>query len=179
MADARVHPVAVKRKALKLFGMGHSAESIGRELGIAGPTVLRWAKKAKIEKGVMIPAKLSEMDDFVSTLEIDKTSPIVRIVEQHAQQKEVLDISRQTSTPAEQYQALVAGHGIKMLQNAFANPPVVKNMRDLKTLTEVVNDALGLNRKGIGGRLAIDLHILTKPQQSQTIVEATVISDED
>lgn len=178
MSDVRIHPSALKRKALKLFGLGHSAAKIGKEIGVTGPTILRWAKEANIAKGSLEPQLIKSEDDFELPLEGDTASPIVKLIKKQESERAITQTVSKTSTPAEQYQTLVAAKGIEMLQAAFKNPPIVKNLRDLKTLTEIVDGALGLGGKrgGVGGKLAIDLNILTKPQAG-TVIEATIVEE--
>jgi hypothetical protein len=179
MSDKRkIHENAIKRKAIKLFGLGHSAVALAKELGVSAPTIRRWAENEGVAKGCMSPALITQNeDDFQIPLEADTSNPIVRILQKQELEKKTTAIANATSSPAEQYQTLVAARGIEMLRAAFNNPPVVKNMRDLKTLTEVVNGALGIGGKsGVGGRLAIDLNILTKPAAATTTVEAEIVN---
>ncbi len=179
MSDGRrIHDTVIKRKALKLFGLGHAADAIARELGVTGQTVRRWAKAAKIDKGMMAPALITTEDEFQIPMETDTSIPIVRMMEKQKTNELIDAVVERQQSPAEQYQALVAQKGIAMLQAAFNSAVAVKNVRDLKTLTEVIDNALGLTktRGSVGGKLAIDLNILTKPQTGQ-IVEATIVSE--
>lgn len=176
--DNRVYPPAIKRKAIKLLGQGHSALQIARELAVTAASVRRWAKAAGVEKGKLSEQPILHEDQFVLPMEQDERLPVVKALKEAQRSEEFRDQLAATSTPAEQYRAMVVANGVKMLDAAFKAPPVVKNMRDLKTLTEIVGDALGLSgKKGSGGgRLAIDLNVLTSPKVGVT-VDAQIIEE--
>jgi predicted transcriptional regulator len=170
----RVYPSAIKRKATKLLGQGHSAIHIAKELNVTAASVRRWAKEAGVSKGKLAEAPL--LHEFTLPMEQDERLPVVKALKEAERREEYRDQLATASSAAEQYRAMVVANGVKMLDAAFKSPPVVKNMRDLKTLTEVVNDALGLSGKknGGSGRLAIDLNVLTA---KNVTVEAEIIEE--
>jgi hypothetical protein len=171
------HPKALKEKAVKLYGLGHSAASIAKSLGVSYPSVTKWAKEAGVEKGSAAPQFVDSEDQFLTPLELDDTVPLNKVIANAEDRKDIVAVAKQASSPAEQYQTLVAANAIKLLQSAFENPPIVKNIRDLKTLTDIANAALGVGSKrggGVGGKLAIDLRVLSGPKEGPT-VEAEIV----
>lgn len=171
------HPKAIRDKAVKLYALGHSAASIGKAMGISYATVTKWAKAAGVEKGSASPQIVTDESQFLTPLELDQTVPLNKVVTAAEERKDIVAVAKQAASPTEQYQTLIAANAIKLLQSAFENPPLVKNIRDLKTLTEIANEALGIGGKkggGIGGKLAIDLRILSGPKTGPT-VEAEVV----
>lgn len=173
--DGRSHPPAIKRRAMKLYGEGHSSRAVAENCGVPQSTVQRWARKEGITRGIMIDAKAEEMTEMLPPMEDDRLLPVIQVLAEQEKGAEIRKAQQRTSTPAEQYQTMVAAHGMKMLEKVFEAPPSVRNMRDLKTLTEIVSDALGVGgKRGVGGKLAIDLSVLTRPS-GQVTVEAEVV----
>lgn len=169
--DPRTIPPSVKRKALKLYASGHSAVAVARELNVHADSVRRWAKHAKVTRGKLVDvwAEKEELEAPVS-IEHDESLPAVKMLRDAERQEEYRGRLAATNTPAEQYRAMVIANGVKMLDAAFKAPPQVRNIRDLKTLTEIVGDALGVGgKRGSGGKIAIDLHVLTPTREIKTI----------
>lgn len=168
--DPRTIPAAVRRKALQLYGEGHSAVSVAKQLNIHPDSVRRWAKAAHITRGKLIDIAHEKGELSSLPIEDDESLPAVKLLRDAERQEEFRDQLATTNSPSEQYRAMVIANGVKMLDSAFKAPPQVRNMRDLKTLTEIVNDALGIGgKKGGGGKLAIDLHVLASPKTINTI----------
>ena len=173
--DPRNIPPAVKRKALKLYGEGHSAVAVARELNVHPDSVRRWAKHAKVTRGKLADVLIEKEELMASPLEADESLPSVRMLRDAERQGEFRGQLATTNTPSEQYRAMVIANGVRMLDAAFKAPPAVRNMRDLKTLTEIVGDALGVGgKRGSGGKIAIDLHVLTPTKEIKT-VDAEII----
>lgn len=167
----------IRKQAIKLLGEGHAATHIAKQLGVNAQSVRVWARAAGIEKGKLLEKQLA---DIGAEVEAETPSAPLEVTSYHKpaalalqRQKQDAIIRQQVdaaSSAAEQFQTLVAAKGIKLLSEAFDAPPRPKNVRDLKTLAEMVSDALGISKKGgSGGRLAIDLTVLTKPKDSVTI----------
>lgn len=171
--DPRTFPPAVKRRALQLYGDGHPATSVAAQLNISADTVRRWAKENCVKRGKLINAKLERA---MQEEKADESLVAGKLLADFERKGELHTQIAATSSPAEQYRALVVANGVKMLDAAFKAPPIVKNMRDLKTLTEIVNDALGVTGKKGGGKLSIDLNILTAKRTTETI-EAEIIPE--
>ncbi len=175
----RVSTAAVKRKAIKLYGIGHTAASISKEVGVSAATIRGWAKAAGVKRSDHKETQKDE-DKILLPMELDESLPIVKLVKQQEFRETERNVLGKTVSPAEQFQTLVAANGIRMLDAAFQSAPVVKNIRDLKTLTEIVSAALGLNntKGGVGNRMSIDLNILTKGKEVVS-VDAEIVKEKD
>lgn len=168
----------IRKQAIKLFGEGHAATNIAKQLGVNANSVRIWARAAGVEKGKLLEKQLA---DIGSEVEAETPAgPLSEVTTYHKPAAIALQRQKQEavinqaigagSSAAEQFQTLVAAKGIKLLSEAFEAPPRPKNVRDLKTLSDMVGEALGISKKGgSGGRLAIDLTVLTKPNTTTTI----------
>lgn len=168
----------VRKQAIKLFGLGYPAAHIGKQLGVHPQTIRKWVKAAGVEKGSLIEQQIPDSAfEKAETIEVNLPDnlPLVAALNRHKEREAIKQAVQAAPSAAEQFQTLVAAKGIKLLSDAFEAPPRPKNVRDLKTLAEMVSDALGISKKGgSGGKLAIDLTVLTKPSNQLTI-EADVI----
>jgi transposase-like protein len=163
-------PPKMRKRAVELWGLGHNASDIARQLGCHAQSIRKWTRESGVSKGSLATSMMPSEEEQVIEIASAENLPLVREVNRqrgNAMIKQTIDAA---STPAEQFQALVAAKGIRLLSEAFEAPPRPKNVRDLKTLAEMVSDALGISKKGgSGGKLAIDLTVLTKPSNQLTI----------
>lgn len=171
---ARNHKIdaRVRRQAIKLFGLGYDAAHIARQLGVHGQTIRNWVRKAGMEKGALLKGELPDENEDITpiTIELPKQEPLVREIVRRRENAAIQQAVDVAASPVEQFQTLVAAKGIKILSEAFENPPRPKNVRDMKVLADMVGEALGISKKGgSGGKLAIDLTVLTKPANQLTI----------
>jgi hypothetical protein len=166
----------IRKQAIKLFGEGYAATTVAKQLGVTAQSVRVWARAAGVEKGKLLEKQLREAGEELDTpapapmFVSPEQRPLIKALVQQQQNEAIQQAVDTGSSAIEQFQMLVAAKGIKLLSEAFEAPPRPKNVRDLKTLSDMVGDALGISRKGgAGGRLAIDLTVLTKPQNQLTI----------
>jgi hypothetical protein len=168
-------PIKIRRQALKLFGQGYAATNIAKQLGVNAQSIRIWAREAGIEKGSIAEKEIIDLSDTnTAAIEINlpnaKNLPLISAVNRQREKQQLQQAIDAAPSPAEQFQTLVASKGIKLLSEAFEAPPRPKNIRDLKTLSDMVGEALGISKKGgTGNRLAIDLTVLTKPTNQLTI----------
>jgi transposase-like protein len=170
---------ARREKGLELYKEGWTYSRIAKELGVNPATIQRWVRDAKLpprnaprtygpklppqEAGAtVLPTALEDLDeDYAAKL---------------AERQTLAEVAENQASPADQYQAYVAGHAIKLLRDSFANVRGPRTVRELSELDQLIRRSMGLNPKGnAGGGLTIDISILnsTKPTKDagRVIVE--------
>lgn len=167
--QSNLAPAALQRKLVRLYGEGHSAAALGKEHGISKNTIVYWARRDGVKSGQFVGSHLDSEALYALDGEItglDEQSPTGIFVRRREEDAAGTALAlREAATPADAYRSKLAQHGLRILDSALAAPPPCRTMADLKRLTEILNDAFGIGGRnnGPGGKLAIDLTLLTKP----------------
>ena len=169
------------QRAVDMYTSGVMKTRIGEELGISLDTVCRWLKDVVLEKPD------TETEPFQKNLE-DSTNKVItdaKLAARDEEQKGLLEVAENQSSPADKYQAYVAASAIKMLRDNLANVRGPRTIRELSELDQLIRRNLGLNPKGSGGgsgSLTIDVSILnnskaTNGGSTSIVVDAEEVDD--
>jgi transcriptional regulator with XRE-family HTH domain len=163
---------------------GKSKIDISVELGVSRPTLNQWLKDtgAEEKKKLVIVANEDKaigenLDKFLDASLLGELPPINKAPENAPSPEEVYDARIQEKadiamaaesnmTPAERYAAYIAAQGIRMIRDAIPNIRVPTTVKDLEVLDGIVRRNLGLDKKGGGGALKIDVNILNNSKAS-------------
>jgi hypothetical protein len=163
---------------------GKSKIDISVELGVSRPTLNQWLKDTGAEEKRKFVIVSSEdksigenLDKFLdasisgslpSSNKAPENAPSPEEV-YDARIKEKADIAmtaESNMTPAERYAAYIAAQGIRIIRDAIPNIRVPTTVKDLEVLDGIVRRNLGLDKKGGGGALKIDVNILNNSKAS-------------
>lgn len=181
-------PPAVRARALELLAKGHSCPKIARVLNIDPTTVRRWSYQAGVRQGQDLSGPVSSPEELYSQSVPQPEAPDPFAVLENTTGERLMNAEDVTAAiqaaiekpgdAAAKYQAAMVGLGLRMLKDVAHFPPQVKSVKDLSILNDVMRKSLGLNDK-VGGRLAINLNVLTKASKGQTVEAQIVNEDED
>lgn len=174
-AENRRRFVALKQRCFELYKAGWAKARIAEELNVQPASVYRWFKQANITREE--PDDDPTKDVFQADLEDTVTDVIEdeRMNSRDEEQKALLEIAENQSSPADQYQAYIAASSIKMLRDNLMNVRGPRTIRELSELDQLIRRNLGLAPKGgsgSSGTLTIDLSILnnTKAAGAASVV---------
>ncbi len=168
-AAGRAAALARRQRAIEMHNAGVIQARIADELKLSTATVGRWLREAGVparpmrrdvaEDDVLTPVsfndKLAETTDGV----IADALIEARTKEEQA----ILQVAENQGSPADQYQAYVAGSAIRLLRDNLANVRGPRTVKELSELDQLIRRNLGLNPRGgagAGGGLTIDISIL-------------------
>lgn len=165
------------QRAIDLFKSGMSKVRIAEELQVTDETIRKWVAGVAKEKPADEP-----VDVFEANLENVATEAIAdeRLAARDAEQKALLEVAENQSSPADKYQAYVAASAIKMLRDNLMNVRGPRTIRELSELDQLIRRNLGLNPKGgsgSAGTLTIDISVLNNAKAAND--PSTVIIDAD
>lgn len=176
----RFQPVAIRDRAMEMFANGHAIPDIARAIGVDPSTVRRWSYASGVTFGqaLSLPQIEEQKEDPFAVL---GESPTQRLLSAEGVTAAIQEAIDKPGDAAAKYQAAMVGLGLRMLKEVAAVPPQVRTIKDLSILNDVMRKSLGLTDRVGGGKLAINLNVLTKSARSET-VEAEVVNvdaDED
>ena len=194
----RVQPTAVRDRAVTLYSQGHAIPDIARGIGVNPSTVRRWCRSAGAAHGsaladappptspaeILNPAPSTE-NQFEPAGEllngILEPTPVERLMTAEQIMAAIGEALEKPGDAAARYQAVMVAMGLNILKTSAAMPPVVKSIKDLDTLNNMIRTNLGLNTRGSGsGGLAINLNVLTRAGTGTVTVEAEEVrGDQD
>jgi DNA-binding CsgD family transcriptional regulator len=163
---------------------GKSKIDISVELGISRPTLNSWLKETGAEDKRKFVVVANEdkpigenLDKFLDASLTGSLPPINKNLKDAPSPEEVYDARIQEKadialaadsnmTPAERYAAYIAAQGIRMIRDAIPNIRVPTTVKDLEVLDGIIRRNLGLDKKGGGGALKIDVNILNNSKAS-------------
>jgi len=163
---------------------GKSKIDISVELGVSRPTLNQWLKDTGAEEKRKFVIVSSEdksigenLDKFLDASISGSLPPINKAPENAPSPEEVYDArikekadiamtAESNMTPAERYAAYIAAQGIRIIRDAIPNIRVPTTVKDLEVLDGIVRRNLGLDKKGGGGTLKIDVNILNNSKAS-------------
>jgi hypothetical protein len=163
---------------------GKSKIDISVELGVSRPTLNQWLKDTGAEEKRKFVIVASEdkaigdnLDKFLDASISGSLPPVSKAPEKTPSPEEVYDArikekadiamaAESNMTPAERYAAYIAAQGIRIIRDAIPNIRVPTTVKDLEVLDGIVRRNLGLDKKGGGGALKIDVNILNNSKAS-------------
>jgi hypothetical protein len=196
-AKQRQLAFARRAKAVELFREDWTIVRIASELDVNPATVTRWLKdegvrdprpkRASAPPAEEVPA---DPEDPTPCAPADLSELDPAYAARAAERNTLAEVAENQASVADQYQAYVAGHAIKLLRDSFQNIRGPRTVRELSELDQLVRRSLGLNPKGntgAGGGLTIDISILnnskaTKKPNNVTVTvpaEEVLTDDED
>jgi uncharacterized protein YfeS len=187
--------------AYELMKKGLTNKHIGREMGVAPPTIRGWFKRAgfmareyaprrDIEEKVLADiAKRAAEGEDEEDLIAGFPKMLINDIKRHVSEveDETLDeIAEAQLTVADKYQHFVAAASIKMMRDAMKNIKGPRTVKELSELDQLIRRNLGLNAKGGAGgsKLTIDISILNNTisdkggmvkKMKQDIMDAEVV----
>lgn len=96
----------------------------------------------------------------------EKPSPEEVLHARENEKQSIVDAANKNMTPAEKYQAYIAGQGMRMMRDAIPHLKKPTNVKELEILDTVIRRNLGLGGKGNGGKVKIDVNILNNSKAS-------------
>ena len=161
------------QRAVDLYHQGLKPASIARELDIPGTTIRRWLK----DKAGRKPKDVRSKDYVEETLTKHDT---------HIEEKNTIEqIADAQATPAEPYQAFMAGLSLKKLKDAdkLGTLGPIRTARDAEIWNKIARENLGLSGQsggGPSGKIQIDLSILREDWKKKgKIIDAEESEPED
>lgn len=192
-SKGRTQPPAVRARAIDLYQRGHATPEIAKAIGVNVSTVRRWCRTVGASHGsalsyaapaaspaeILNPAVVApRAANLLDKLETD-LSPTQRLMNANDIMGAIEDAMNRPGDTADRYQAIMVALGLNVLKQSAAMPPPVKTIRDLATLNEIIRTNLGLNAKGGGSSLAINLNVLTKQSGNSSVaVEAEILDEQ-
>lgn len=170
----------VMQKAYDLFTHEQmSIVDIAVELSLCAATVRRYLDQMGVPKcpmGRITRKPKEEFDPFAKFLKAAADGSVPELQEKpsteevvHARQEEkekIIEAANNNMTPAEKYQAYIAGQGMRMMRDALPHLKRPTNVKELEILDNVIRRNLGLGGKGNGGKVKIDVNILNNSKAS-------------
>lgn len=161
------------QRAVDLHHQGLKPASIARELDIPPTTIRRWLKDKAGRKPKDMRSKEYQEEQLAKH-------------DNHIEEKKSIEqIADAQATPAEQFQAYMAGLSLKKLKDADSLGTLgpIRTARDAEIWNKIARENLGLsgqNGGGPNGKIQIDLSILREDWKKKgPIVEAEETEPED
>ena len=163
-------------RAKSMYANGVAKTRIAEELQTHYDTVCRWLKNEPK------PVKEEVVDEFAHHLDstTEKVVADARLAARDAEEKALMEVAENQSSPADKYQAYVAASAIKMLRDNLVNIRGPRTVRELSELDQLIRRNLGLNPKnGSGsGSLTIDISILNNAKAANGGADVIVEAEE-
>jgi hypothetical protein len=165
--------VAQKALAKHLFNQGFSTKDISIDVGVHESTIRKWFKEEKLPTGV---ARKLHLKALQKKQALELNPPPAPLVELQPEQQ---------VSPSDKYQQYVALEGIRMMQECLPTlrgPRTVKEFGELDTIIRRNLGLVGKNAAGPGGRLSIDISVLSEKRGSTataTIIDAEPYEEEE
>ncbi len=167
-------PSQLKEKAIHRIMCGESATAVAKSMGVAPSTVLRWQKKAGVERGSALNPQANPMvvpqEDHV----MDAFSKEVRNQNVESALKMFLDMQDGVE---DKYRVLMAQQLYQVFHTVMQNPPPIKNWSDLDKAHKIMSEILNPNKGAKGGAAKFQLQfdvITAKP----TVIDAEIVEQE-
>ena len=186
------------QKAYELYvNEGRIKADIVVELGISRPTLNLWLREMGAEEKrqqIVVPQEQkaigANIDKFLDAALSDQLPPIKETPANKPRPEDVYDARVQeradiaqsaesNMTPGERYAAYVAAQGIRIIRDAIPGIRTPTTVKELEILDGIVRRNLGLDKKGGGGTLKIDVNILNNSKASPKGAVIDVPAQED
>jgi len=156
--------------AKELFAQGVSRAKIAEKLGRSRVTIGKWVKDEP-DPNKLRKLQEEQEDASLAEKELDQTGDSLvedvphEFIDARTEEDEaLLEMSKQQSTPADQYQAFAASKVIQMIRDNFNGIRPPRTIAELDRLDQIARRNLGINPKGAGGggssTLQIDINLL-------------------
>lgn len=159
--------------AKEMFAQGVSRSQIAKQLGRSRVTIGKWVKdEPDPNKLRQLEEEKAATEDLAQKELENTTGAVVGDIEHEMidarteEEQALLEMAKEQSTPADQYQAYIASKSIKLLRDSFAAVRPPRTIAELDRLDQIVRRSMGLNAKGLGGggsgsqTLQIDINLL-------------------